>query len=76
MAKKPEPALDIKRGDTVRIHCQGLTREGVVESASNYGNLPWSPEPCWYIEYEDPIHGIGYWKQDNDGGTVKLIKKG
>ena len=66
--------IEIKPGDTVTIYAQDTVRTGVVESASNYGNLPWSPEPCWYIELDDPIHGSVYWKQDLDGGSVEYAK--
>jgi hypothetical protein len=74
MTDNDNKKLVIRPGDTVTIRSHGLVRTGVVHSASNYGNLPWSPEPCWYIEYEDPKYGAGYWKQDDDGGTVELVK--
>ena len=66
--------IDIKPGDTVTIYAQGTSRTGIVVSASNYGSSPHSPEPCWYIELDDPIHGAVYWKQDIDGGSVEYAK--
>ena len=66
--------IEIKPGDTVTICSQGTTRTGIVTSAANYGSLPWSPEPCWYIELDDPIHGSVYWKQDLDSGSVEYAK--
>ena len=68
--------LDIKKGDTIIVYSQNTSRTGIVDSASNYGNLPWKPEPCWYIEFTDPVHGAVYWKQDGDGGTVEVLERG
>lgn len=62
--------LQIKPGDKVRIYAQGTTREGIVDSAVNYGN---HHNPCWYIELTDKQHGPVYWRQDSDGGTVTKL---
>lgn len=63
-------ALSIRKGDEVLIKAQGTSRQGIVHSASNYGNRTPEDPPCWYIEMLDPTHGEVYWKQDADGGTV------
>lgn len=60
--------LKIEPKDTVRIKAQGVTREGEVLSAHNYGS-----KDGWYIEMIDPTYGYCYWKQGQDGGCITHI---
>ena len=60
----------IIRGDTVEIKAQGETVTGTVISAS-YSFLG----KDWNIEFTDSTGTYRYWKQKQDGGTVRLLKK-
>lgn len=63
--------VDVKPGDTVRITTRQATSYGVVKTAKNYGS---SGNDDWYITLTDPDHGPVYWKQQQDGGAVEVIK--
>ena len=68
------PKLEIKAGDRVEIKAMGITVEGVVNSANNYNQ--WGRKPdCWYIELTSDSGKSHYWKQDQDGGSVRLLPK-
>ena len=62
----------LRKGDKIRITIGIKTYEGVVRTAVNYTNIG-SNVSCWYIEMDSPEYGYMYWKQDQDGGTVRKL---
>lgn len=68
----------IKPGAIIDITRNGRTISGKVTRVCNYPNTS-HQGGFWDIEYdvifnEDSSHAIGRWKQQTDGGTVKIIK--
>jgi hypothetical protein len=61
----------INPGVIVKIRSHGITVEGPVESAINYGVT----EDDWYIQlFNEYEHGAAvYWKQSIDGGELLEI---
>jgi hypothetical protein len=57
--------MKIKKGDEVKIKCQGLQVKGEVISADN-----WGVDGGWYIEMLDSNGQYRYWKQGEDGGEL------
>ena len=66
--------MKIIKGDRIAITAKGRTVTGTVVSAQNHIARAGAPD-CWYIEFTDTQRGddFGYWKQDQDGGTVEVI---
>lgn len=71
--RREQPKVEIGRGDFVEIkiptgHSAGVYQGTVL--AANY----WSDHDGWYIEFDRPNAGYGYWKQGPDGGTVTVLR--
>lgn len=63
----------IKKGDIVKITCNGVWTECEVRSTTNWGT---DDSPNWYIECVSTLSGLAaYWKQQIDGGTVEMVKE-
>ena len=66
--------MEIKKGDRVKINSLGLTIVGEVLSAVNYKNY-FEEKDNWYIEIISDSNEYHYWKQKEDGGEVRKLKK-
>lgn len=73
MATHEPSGITIKRGDNVEIKAMGMTVTGTVISAdcSILGKTP-----NWMIEISDTNGTYRYWKQQYDGGAVRVLKQG
>ena len=71
--RRDQPKVEIHRGDLVEIEIRTGYSAGTYRGTVLTANY-WSDRDGWYIEFDRPGSGYGYWKQGPDGGVVKVLK--